>query len=299
MVAERTELSSLNAPPEGWSWSEEARARRRALLWMGGRGGGKPMFVGPRPDAEPADHLPTLTPGIDILPQRCPSCGSALLDEQEPAGGEPRGLLSCTGCGAELAWLRPRIAAVSQAPAGTERSAQPISHQDSGHLRVSHVAVSTFHRLDSCSAACGWRLGHDPEAHERYGWDAAVAELGEATERPTGMIRTGPLIVDFDTEGVMVDGRPIRLTALEWGLLAHCAGRLGKLCPFSSLVAEVWDRDTAELWSGPSRLSPYHAVTTLLSRLRAKLGPAAVLLERVPTRGLLLRADPPIGEAEP
>src|SRR4051812_12302262 len=71
MSPQRTEITSLRKPPEGYFWTPEARERRRANLDVynsRAKGGALPWQdspTGPRPDAEPTKYLPTLTPGVD------------------------------------------------------------------------------------------------------------------------------------------------------------------------------------------------------------------------------------------
>lgn len=303
MVAERTELVSLQKPPPGYVWTADAREHPRATVGVYkslAQGGAVPWQASPdgaRRDAEPTDNLPTLTPGVNILPSRCSGCGSALLDQQEPMGGEQRGTLSCVQCGRQIAWLAPRMPAIDQKSISLVTSERAFVRGVDAPRTLRTVVAVAVERLDGCGPGCGIFTGHDPVPHEEYGRKMAFAEL---LDNPTGIVRTGPLTVDFDETSAVVDGRPLTLTVFEWGILAYVAARLGKLCPYYALVESVWDTATAEVWSTPGQPhGAYHSVTTHLCRLRKKLGPAAPLLERVISRGLRLRADPPIGGAEP
>jgi DNA-binding winged helix-turn-helix (wHTH) protein len=302
MVAEPQQITSLRKPPEGYFWTTEARERRRANLDVynsRAKGGELPWQdspTGPRPDAEPTKDLPTLTPGVDRLPQRCIFCRSALLDKRECAGGEQRGTLTCTGCSRQLAWLAPRITAGS-APVSDSSviPARPAIHGAEPPRAMRRAMVSGFGRKEGCGPACGPVMGHEPDAHERFGRERALAELVVAAARPSGTVRTGSLAVDFDAIGLTVDGKPITVTETEWRVLAHLAARLNTCCTHFEIVESVWDRATAEQWGVPDGRGSWHGVRVHFSRLRSKLGAAAALIETRPGFGFRLRAEPPIG----
>lgn len=311
MIAERSELTSLRRAPDGRVWQPGATGRENLAVYNSrSRGGPVPWEDsgnGPRNDAGFTKYLPTLTPGVDKLPRRCIFCRSAMLNKQEPVGGEQRGLLSCTGCGRPLAWLRPRLRdssrplvesmtfrPLSQPAQPPARTVEPMARRNS----LPSVGL-VFERVDGCGPACGFRTGHDPKAHEDHGRKLAYAEM---MDRPTGVVRTGLLAIDLDTERVTVGGRPAVISLTEWKILTYVARRLDRVCPYFDVIESVWDRATAELASrsrgGSAKVGAYHVLNIHRCRLRAKLGPAAALVETVIGRGLRLRAEPPIG-AEP
>lgn len=69
-----------------------------------------------------------------------------------------------------------------------------------------------------------------------------VAERIRAAQRPdAGPIRAGDLTIDVDAHRVIgADGAEIRLTPIEWALLAHLAQRPGHLITRTELLKAVW-----------------------------------------------------------
>ena len=51
----------------------------------------------------------------------------------------------------------------------------------------------------------------------------------------------GRLSVDFDTRQVLVDGTPVKLTALEFKLLAYLIQNEGRVIPKQELFEKVWE----------------------------------------------------------
>lgn len=290
MVAEPQQITSLNKPPEGWEWQPGRRdwgATHPAYNGMDKR----PGQNGPRPDAEPTDALPELTPGISRLPTSCTHCGSGLLNAEEPLGEHQRGMLSCGGCGRQVCWLlrsispsrRPSVTSAADPP--TPPRSAPIGH------RAGAVAVQgRFNRTPACASACSIVYGHDPALHEGYGFRQAEEQ---ARVKPTGAVRTGILTFDFDTLETRVNGQPIRTTPSDTKILAVLAASLGTLVTRFELVERAWDRAQADLWTRP----PASVIGTHLTRLRQTLGPAADLIQTVPGRGLILRKVPPVDDA--
>ena len=77
----------------------------------------------------------------------------------------------------------------------------------------------------------------------------------------------GSLTVDRDGRTARVDGRPVKLTRLEFDLLATLASEPRKTFTRAELTREVWDYDPHA--AGPSRTVDSHA-----HRLRQKLSQA-------------------------
>lgn len=297
MVAEPKQITSLKRAPDGREWRPGGNGPSRGNLDVfnsRAKGGSVPWMAsadGPRPDVAETKYLPTLTPGLDKLPQRCIFCDSRLLDLREPAGGEQRGTLSCTGCGRPLAWLAPRMR--TAAPPASFSSAThggPAAQRSERAPTMRLPAGAAFERLDGCGPACGIRTGHDPLTHEGYGRSTARADL---EDRPTGIVRTGLLTIDFDTARVTVGDRVAALTDTEYRLLSVLAVRLGKLCYQRDVVELVWGRATLDVPA--ARHDSFHIARVHLVRMRQELGEAAGLVETVPAKGLILRAEPPIG----
>jgi DNA-binding winged helix-turn-helix (wHTH) protein len=239
----------------------------------------------PLPEAPIPDRLPVLRPGVDRGPSACTHCGGRLLSSEPPLAGNRYGLLSCTGCATELAWLEqplppvsPRRAAMPAAPPPPAPAPTPPSAPD--------------WRLPGCTIACR-RGQHDPVTHERYGRAQALASVvatGAPAPQPTEPIRTGCLTVDLVTERVFVDGSDPGLTPTERAILLYLAAHLDCPCRHVDIVRAVWDEEQAESSSKPRPGRPaWHINRANVGRMRAKLGPAAPLLETLSGIGYRLR----------
>lgn len=278
MVAEPKRITSLRKPPEGYEWSPEERERQHRARVAG------PIFHGAASAAvTPATaYIPTLRPGRDSLPTACQYCGSGLLNTEPPLGGHRRGLISCGTCGRQLCWLAGTISRV--------RTPQPALPEP----RVATLRPtidSRFNRGPGCGPGCSIVFGHDPVTHERYGRETALAEMAE---RPSGIVRTGPLTIDLDAATIRANGRDLPLSPIERGLMLHLAAHAGRLCSPRQIVEAVWDAATADTWvSGKETM---HPLRTHMSRLRTRLGDAASLIETRIGMGYLLRTEPPTGQ---
>jgi two-component system phosphate regulon response regulator PhoB len=88
-------------------------------------------------------------------------------------------------------------------------------------------------------------------------------ELIQMESSRVARYRDARLEVDFHTQGVLLDGTPVRLTRMEFSLLAQLARNAGEIMPRDTLMLNVWGY-------GPeihSRTMDVH-----LRRLRVKLG---------------------------
>jgi DNA-binding response OmpR family regulator len=108
-----------------------------------------------------------------------------------------------------------------------------------------------------------------------------VAEL-------TGVVRTGPLVIDCDNLEVSLGGAVVPLTPVEGRIMATLAQQPGRLYGSSRLVAAIWG-ETYALEDAT------HMLRVNLARLRPKLGPARRLVETRRGLGLVLRVEPPTG----
>jgi two-component system KDP operon response regulator KdpE len=72
----------------------------------------------------------------------------------------------------------------------------------------------------------------------------------------------GDVTVDLSRRSVLRAGEPVRLTALEYRLLAQLIGNVGKVLTHRHLLREVW---------GPSFVESNHYVRIYVARLRQKL----------------------------
>lgn len=285
MVAERHQITSLRRPPEGWDAGAEERIRRARASHAFSTRTWLTQQATDTPSPIPAADLPTLTLGVSTLPESCPNCTSRFLNVEPPLGEHQRGMVTCGRCSRQVCWL-----GASEAPPGgafkrvipaTEPSRVEPTSPPLGAMKLCR-----FERRAGCGPACDDQDGHDPETHESYGRDRLIAEQ---QARATGVARFGPLFIDFDRGDVEVVGEPVLLTATEWRLLRYLATRVDRLCGYFQIAEAVWDHRDAVLSAMPS--SPcgrFNKVRSLLGRLRAKLGPAAALIETTRGVGLTL-----------
>lgn len=92
--------------------------------------------------------------------------------------------------------------------------------------------------------------------------------------------RHGPLEIDFGKREVLVDGKAVRLTGTQFGLLKALVSHAGKIVTQSHLLAEVW---------GPHAVEQSHYLRIYISQLRRKLEEADPGL-----RGFII-TDPGVG----
>jgi two-component system KDP operon response regulator KdpE len=107
---------------------------------------------------------------------------------------------------------------------------------------------------------------------------SALRRAAPAGPEP-GVIEAGPLRVDFGAHSVTLDGRPVKLTPLEFKLLATLARHPGRVLTHSQLLREVW---------GPAAASRHHYLRVFMAQLRQKL-------EREPSRPRWLLTEPGVG----
>lgn len=89
----------------------------------------------------------------------------------------------------------------------------------------------------------------------------------------------GGLRVNRQTREVSVDGRPVRLTPIEWRLLATLLAHADKVVTRQQLLREVW---------GPTRAEETHYLRVYMSNLRRKV-------EADPARPRRLLTEPGVG----
>lgn len=94
------------------------------------------------------------------------------------------------------------------------------------------------------------------------------AKQGEQSD----LLNLGPLMVNFATYQVHVDGEPIDLTYMEYELLKFLATHRGRVFTRQTLLSRVWGYD----YFGGTRTVDVH-----IRRLRAKLGEHANVIQTV------------------
>ena len=88
-------------------------------------------------------------------------------------------------------------------------------------------------------------------------------EVAEPTEEPTEPYVLGQLTVDYVQRRVSLAGRPVALSALEYGLLAELSANGGRPLTYRHLQERVWgELDQEDL----------RPVRTMVGKLRRKLG---------------------------
>jgi DNA-binding response OmpR family regulator len=113
------------------------------------------------------------------------------------------------------------------------------------------------------------------------------ALIRRASQTPVGSVRLGRIAIDLNGRALTVDAQPVELTRREWLVLETLVHSLGRVVGKDRLLQALagWEQD----------LTP-NAVETHVSRLRAKLGSAAVIRT---VRGLGYRLDEHSGLDEP
>lgn len=121
-------------------------------------------------------------------------------------------------------------------------------------------------------------LLHDTLSHELYGRESTISD----------QLVTGPLVVDFRSQVVTVDGKSVPLTATEWKIVSLLARHPEACVSVPRMLNEVWGED----WIVGSIDQTAHLVRTNMSRLRAKLRRAKGLILTVKARGYRLLMIP-------
>jgi two-component system KDP operon response regulator KdpE len=92
-------------------------------------------------------------------------------------------------------------------------------------------------------------------------------------------VEIGGLAIDFARRDVRLDGERVRLTPIEYKLLAVLARNAGRVVTHGQLLREVW---------GPAFVDQAHYVRVYMRQLRNKL-------EAIPARPRYLLTEPGVG----
>ncbi|MCX5732339.1 MAG: response regulator [Deltaproteobacteria bacterium] len=146
------------------------------------------------------------------------------------------------------------------------------------------IVVSARGREEEKVAALD--AGADDYLPKPFGTKELLARLRVALRHARGastpgspVLEVGPLRMDLERREATVEGHAVRLTPIEWRLLAYLARHAGKVLTHSQILREVW---------GPNVSSQTHYVRVYMAELRKKL-------EADPSRPRLLLTEPGVG----
>jgi two-component system, OmpR family, KDP operon response regulator KdpE len=150
-----------------------------------------------------------------------------------------------------------------------------------GWSAVPVIVLSARHGSDDKVAALD--LGADDYITKPFGIDELLARLRAAVRRAgsdgPSLVETSTLRIDLTSRRVTRNGEDIRLTPIEWGLLAALVTRPGRLVPQRQLLQEVW---------GPAYGTETNYLRVHMANLRRKL-------EEDPARPRHLVTEPGMG----
>jgi two-component system KDP operon response regulator KdpE len=124
-------------------------------------------------------------------------------------------------------------------------------------------------------------LGADDYVTKPFGMDELMARLRAAVRRVGAVeqVVTDDFVIDLGARQVTRDGSPVRLTPIEWSLLAALVARPGQLVSRERLLHEVW---------GPAYEVETNYLRVYVANLRKKLEP-------VPSRPRYLHTEAGMG----
>jgi DNA-binding response OmpR family regulator len=131
----------------------------------------------------------------------------------------------------------------------------------------------------------GLTVGADDYLAKPFATEELVARVSALARRGRAMksriIEHGSLTVDLERKRAMVDGKPLELSQREYAILEYLFSNVGGIVGKDKIAGAVasWDE----------HISP-NAIEVHISRLRAKLEPAGVVIRTIRGLGYLVEA---------
>lgn len=197
-----------------------AHANGGSVPWQNGPDGPLPESVG-------TAHLPEYIIGRSRLPKACMHCGNKtyLKDAQSgpKLGGSDISRLICArlSCGRQLGWIVGDI---------TRNISVRVSRPDP-------VPIDGFAYGEGCTEACDSLKGHSARVHEGYGRMRAAIE---ASREPSGILRSGRLVINFERRVYAFDGRSVQFTGIMERLLRYLATNAGRPLSAIKICHHLW-----------------------------------------------------------
>jgi two-component system, OmpR family, KDP operon response regulator KdpE len=135
---------------------------------------------------------------------------------------------------------------------------------EAGHLPSVIIISARGEERDKVRAL---DMGADDYLAKPFGADELLARVRAVLRRvaPAAVaspLRFGDVVVDLGRRSVLKDGKEVRLSPTEYGLLSFLARHAGSVIDHRTLLREVW---------GPSHVHERNYLWTFVRRLRQKL----------------------------